>query len=725
MSIETYLELKARIADPEYMEWEELVVGIVNLYNQHEDTDYVQDLVLRLMERKEELSGSYKLIEHLIGELGLFPYLNEKVLGYRDKVRQSLFSAPDSMEKVFHVKQAEVFHRLMSGENVVLSAPTSFGKSLIIEAVIASKEFANIVIVVPTIALIDELKNKLNKYKDHYKIITQSTQLTVDRNVFIFTQERVLECKDLGLVDFFIIDEFYKLSPSGKDDYRCDRLNLAFHKLYQVCNRFYMLGPNIDGLSKGLQDSLKCQFIKYDNYKTVSTNEYYYDIESKGKDSDIDISRDRHLFDILKGIGQDQQTVIYCKSPQRANSLMEKILDYGILDRKLEGNLLSGWLKNTYHIDWSLAKAIEYGVACHHAKLPRSLGSIIVEWFNESKINILICTSTLIEGVNTNAKNIVIYDDCITRKTKLDSFTFNNISGRSGRMFEHFVGDVYILGRRPENELPLIDIPIVTQSDKASDSMLLQIFDELDESKKEKISRYMTQDVLPLSILKKHQGISPDKLLLFANDLLENCGGWNPRMTWSGAYPTDIQLNHLTEILWKYFNVSTLGGGCVRSAKHLRSRIRDVMNNVTDQKMIENEYTFRKKIDSSYRVDEAVQVVFAFKRNLISYNLPKIIYAINDIQKEIFPRFGYSVGDYTAFVVKLENFFELPSLTILEEFGIPFQVSKKIVNYSKLTEEDSVDDVIVKIKQSSNTHPVRNALTDFEKILLDRAVQYL
>ncbi|MFX8668623.1 DEAD/DEAH box helicase, partial [Acinetobacter baumannii] len=83
----------------------------------------------------------------------------------------------------------------MSGENVILSAPTSFGKSLIIEAIVSSLEFNNIVIVVPTIALMDELKRKLSKYNEYYKIITQINQQSSNNNIYIFTQERVLEYK--------------------------------------------------------------------------------------------------------------------------------------------------------------------------------------------------------------------------------------------------------------------------------------------------------------------------------------------------------------------------------------------------------------------------------------------------------------------------------------------------------------------------------------------------
>ena len=57
---------------------------------------------------------------------------------------------------VFHRVQAQVYWHLIDGENVILSAPTSFGKSLIIDALIASGKYRRIVLVVPTIAPIDE-----------------------------------------------------------------------------------------------------------------------------------------------------------------------------------------------------------------------------------------------------------------------------------------------------------------------------------------------------------------------------------------------------------------------------------------------------------------------------------------------------------------------------------------------------------------------------------------
>lgn len=725
MSQGKYSELRGYIDDPEYWNWEWLCIELINLHNLHEDNDFVQDLVLRLMERKEELSSSYKLIEHLVGELGLFPYLDEIGLGYKEKIRQILFSAPNSMNKVFHIKQAEVFHKLMSGENVALSAPTSFGKSLIIEAIVATYAFDNIVVVVPTIALIDELKKKLHKYSDNYKIVTQSNQKSAEKNLFIYTQERVIESDCINKVDFFVIDEFYKLAPSSDEDYRCDRLNLAFHKLHKHCQHFYMLGPNIEGISEGIEEILNCKLLKYDYFKTVSSNEYYYPINCFGTDKEKDIERDQHLATVLRDIGADEQTVIYCRSPKRANNLLARLLELDIT-RTGKSNLdLSAWLREMYHQDWNLAEGIKHGIACHHAKLPRSLGSLLVDLFNQSKINILICTSTLIEGVNTNAKNIIIYDDCLTKDQKLDTFTFNNISGRSGRMFKHYVGNVYIFGEKPQEELPFVDIPIVSQSENASDSVLLQISDELDAAGRNKIARYTKQTILPISLLNKHQGIPPERLLAFAEAFTDKCGKWHRLMKWTEAYPRKNQLDHLCMLMKEYFEVTRMGAGCIRSAKHLNRRIRDVMNQKSDKDMIIDEYNYRKSENQKYTVDDAVQVIFEFKRNLIGYNLPKIIFAINDIQKLIFERYDYVPGDYTSFAIHLESFFELPALSYLEEFGVPFHVSKKIMKDINLIEQDDVDDVIRKIKENRNLIEGNNLLSSFEYKILDRALRYV
>ncbi|EHM7712426.1 DEAD/DEAH box helicase, partial [Salmonella enterica subsp. enterica serovar Livingstone] len=690
---EWYQDSKNKLNDLSFAEWDNFLISLVNKFNEHTNESLVQDIVIRSLERRHEIPNSF-ILDHILGELGLFPYVDAKNNASKDKFRKAIFTTPQDETKIFHIRQAEVFHRIMSGENVILSAPTSFGKSLIIEALIASNEFNNIVIVVPTIALIDELKKKLFKYKDKYKIVTQISQQPSERNVFILTQERVLEYADLRTVDFFIIDEFYKLAPVGQNDERCVRLNLAFRELYSKCKRFYMLGPKINGLFSGIEEGLRCTFLKFDSYTTVATNEYYHTLKTTGNDAVVDIERDAVLKSILAKIGRNEQTVIYCKSPKRASSLMCRLLKTNLLSSDDTNDELATWLGDNFHSHWSLIDGVKHGIAYHHAQLPRAVGALIVDLFNDSKINILICTSTLIEGVNTNAKNIIIYDDCITRRKKLDMFTFNNISGRSGRMFEHFVGNVFIFGEKPQIELPCIDIPVVTQSENASESLLLHLGADVSDENKYRVKKFYEQNVIPLSLLLKHQGIDPNKLINFAEKLIEKCNVWNPLMCWDSIYPTSGQLLHLSNMLFEHFNISSMGGGTVRSASQLHRKLCDVINRVDDKDLILDDFRFWHGRDVTYTVDDAVQGVFSFKKNLVNYNLPKIIYAISDIQETIFKRFEYPYGDYKPFAATLENFYFPAAINSLEEFGIPNQIAKKIINNARINDMECIDEVI-------------------------------
>ncbi len=720
---EWYKQIKDNLNDRTFSDWDGFFSSLINEFNSHTNSHLVQDIVIRALERKEDIPNAF-ILDHLLAELGLFPYVDMENATNKDKIKQNLFTTPQDETKTFHVRQAEVFHRLMSGENIVLSAPTSFGKSLLIEALVASNEFNNIVIVVPTIALIDELKKKLFKYSNDYKVITQVTQKPNDRNIFIFTQERVLEYELFSSVDFFIIDEFYKLAPTKKNDERCDRLNLAFRTLYSKCNRFYMLGPRINGLATGITEELRCTFLKFDTYATVATNEFFYPLETQSKKDDVlDVERDEKLFKLLSDIGRKEQTVIYCKSPKRVSSLMSRLLESNLLEKDDRNDELAQWLSDNFHHDWSLIEGVKHGIAYHHAQLPRAVGALVVDLFNESKINILICTSTLIEGVNTNAKNIVVYDDCITRKTKLDMFTFNNIAGRSGRMFEHFVGNVYIFGEKPQIELPSIDMPVVTQSEKASESLLLQLGEDVTTENQDKVKKFYDQKVLPVQLLLRHQGIDPNRLIGFAEALIENCGAWNSKMVWDSTHPNAGQLRHLSEILFKYFNIGSMAGGTVRTNAQLYRKLIDIIKQVDDKELIKQDHLFWSKKNKGYSIDDSVQAVFSFKKNLVNYNLPKIIYAVSDIQEVIFKRFEYAHGDYRPFAAALEHFYLPVVISSLEEFGIPTQVARKVIANTHFENVDDVDDVLEKLANSNDGD--FSYLSNFEKVFMVKALSYM
>ena len=126
-------------------------------------------MVIRALEHYEAFRPLNGALDALAGQVGLFPYANPQKLNIAGQLayefHRPLDGELDDRDIVFHVEQGEVYRGLMDGESYVLSAPTSFGKSLIIDALLASGKFNNVVIIVPTIALIDETRRQLSRFR--------------------------------------------------------------------------------------------------------------------------------------------------------------------------------------------------------------------------------------------------------------------------------------------------------------------------------------------------------------------------------------------------------------------------------------------------------------------------------------------------------------------------------------------------------------------------------
>ena len=54
----------------------------------------------------------------------------------------------------------------------------------------------------------------------------------------------------------------------------------------------------------------------------------------------------------------------------------------------------------------------------------------------------LFCTSTIVEGVNTNAKTVVVYNNPSGKTNEGKKFLLLNINGRAGRYQHHFIGNI-------------------------------------------------------------------------------------------------------------------------------------------------------------------------------------------------------------------------------------------------------------------------------------------
>jgi hypothetical protein len=672
----TFDELKAAVATAESANEHTFDVladvgGLVARAQGEESVEMAQarEICIRMVEHRDALGGQAALLDAMLRRLGLFPYIDIEGAGVRDLLAIEAHRPLDLPDEdlIFHRVQAEVYRRLLDGENVVLSAPTSFGKSLVIDALIASGNYRNIVVVVPTIALIDETRRRLSRFSPEYKLITHVSQPLADRNLLLLTQERVLDLAELPDVDLFVIDEFYKLSPDrdgGLD--RTYLLNQAFQRLYRTGAQFYFLGPNIQALKAGIPDDFlgRLIFIRT-GVSTVALDEIH-----------VDVGEDAHaaLAELCSGL--DEPTLIYCQSPRSVRQVLAALIDgdvsapHASLDRAVE------WTSRAYHPDWSVCRGLAHGIGVHHGQLPRALAAFMVRAFKERRLRFLICTSSLIEGVNTPAKNVVVFDKKIGT-TDFDFFDYGNIRGRSGRMSVHHVGRVYLFHATPSEELPEVDIPALSQPDDVPSSLLLGLEpDEMSDRSRDRLQALLADARLSAEVLRASVGLDVERQLETATVIEQDLNTYAPLLRWTGI-PNRAQLEAAAGLIWTHLNAGRREHGAF-SASQLATRISMLRDSTDVGEMVGYQASTAFRITRGDKIDEIVEDVLDFLRFWASHTFPRLLIALDRIAGAVLARHGVATGDFTVFAAQVENLFLPVPIVALEEYGLPRIVAMKL-----------------------------------------------
>lgn len=680
-----------------------LAKGIARVVNGGNDA-LARELVIRALERRDVFAGLPGVLDSLIRSVGLFPYANPTSLGTAELLAYEYHRAEglslEGEDIIFHREQADVFRSLASGENLVLSAPTSFGKSLVVDALVAGGTYATIVIIVPTIALIDETRRRLSRFGDRYKVVTHGSQTRAERTIFVLTQERAVERDDLGPIDLLVIDEFYKLDPSEDDgDQRSATLNHAFYKLSRRASQIYLLGPNINEIPDGFGQRFDCRFKRTDFNTVVSE---LHRVPWKG-------DRSEAFLKLCRGL--DEPTLIYCKSKPQAQvvaTLLAKA-ELGVPDPMLDA--AADWAAQHYHPDWSFAEALRRGVGLHHGGIPRALAQQNVAFFNDRILRFLVCTSTLTEGVNTAAKNVIVYEGKVATK-KLNHFAFSNIRGRSGRMRQHFVGRVYIFDETPAEELDFVDIPAFTQGDDAPLSLLAQIEeDDLTLNSKARLSPVQGQRELSFETIRANSGIDPQAQIALARKIRLNARAWQHLLGWSG-YPTYDQLKLVCGLIFDAFVGKRRDG--ISSGSQLAFRLNrfrmvsgDIRAFIADVLANDNQVAGDP--------DAAVLAALEFQRSWAMFRFPKLLMALDRIQSEVLSSLRMKPGNYGKFASDLENGMMPPELVGLDEYGLPVQIGRKLAGALPLGQ--GLDAALAALRRL-NSGFVR--LSAYERMVLER-----
>ena len=736
--------------------------------NTHEMEENGRKIVVHVLDNWDKLpKDTYEMWTDLIELAGFYPYLEKEKskLNFNNlsaELRKELHLSKNIVSDrlvYFHEEQKYLKEIIFKKKNLIVSAPTSFGKSLLIEEIVASKLYKNIVIIQPTLALIDETRKKLKKYNQDYKIIVKTSQKPSENksNLFLLTSERVLEYNYFENVDFLIIDEFYKLSTS-RDDERADHLNNAFYKLLKNFNpQFYLLGPNIKNISDGFTEQYDAIFYRT-NYslidnKTIdiySIHKEIFDNSShhfkKGYD-EAKSYKEKILFELLFKL-RNEQSIIYCKSPAQIVKLASNFLSFLkekdiITSSKLP---IIEWIKINVNESWNLIEFLNYGIGVNNGAIPRHINSSIVNYFNDGELKYLFCTTTLIEGVNTSAKNMIIYDNSKGGSKEIDYFDNSNIKGSSGRMMIHYVGNIYDFNQPPAHKDIIVDIPFYEQSEdiKQFPAEIEIAIDDEDIKNPNTEQHIKIKSIEPeLRKIIKSNGLLVEGQLAIIEEIsdleksitikrknYEKTYTIYDLLKWSS--PEYDQLQYIFELCWKYLKKPTESLS-IYSARHLTFKVNSYVYNKNMSTLIEETHKnyinardeqseswhafYESKTDEEL-LNQAIQDSFQIFRHWYQYKVPKWLSVMNALQEYVCEKNNLIAGNYTRYASQLENDFIDEHLSIFLEYGIPKSAIDKIKIL--ISSDNSEDDVIRIVKEYANTND--NSLLAYERYKINESL---
>jgi hypothetical protein len=639
-----------------------------------------RELVIRALDAKERFINHLSILKAMVRKAGLYPYLSSEFakISIEEQYAIEIYRATYLPGFVYHSMQLKILKLLSEGRNVVLSAPTSMGKSAIVDSLIASDKYFRIVIVVPTIALIDETRRRIaHKFSSRYDVISHNSQELRDsrKTVFVLTQERVNERRDLKHIDLFVIDEFYKLAfKKNEADARTISLNICLSKLLLVSKQFYMIGPSVDEV-RGLNEFGRNYVFVPSAFNTVAVNVTEYNIPANDREAKL-----QALLKILRPAGRNspEQTIIYCRSPQAAAEIVESLIENDI-GSSVHSDY-TDWVDTHYSKTWAYSRAVRAGIGIHHGALPRAIQQYTIDLFNEKKLRVLICTATIIEGVNTNAETVVVFDNR-SGTGSIDRFTHNNIKGRAGRMNVHFVGNVHCLEKIPEDTIEgrIVDVPLGLQNSLTPPNLLAGIETEhVQEAAASTLSDYIASSHVPLSILKKHATYRVETL----RAVLEEVKG--------------LSNNELEQACSKKPSAAQLELMCnaLRIAEYRTLLHLNLHSQESDLKLKFSRYLFAEShqsylndiiiwIDSHYVTDisksTAMDRDLKIIRNIFGFAVPRTLSLLQDLVNHIIHERGLEFSAQFDYIrAKFENSHLPGAFSALEEMGIPVQTLSKI-----------------------------------------------
>lgn len=625
--------------------------------------------------------------------------------------------------------QKKLFKLFNQHKRLIVSAPTSFGKSRIIEEIIIHNDYVNIAIILPTIALLSETYIRFNSnifIKENYNLINSlglvDTINKHNKNIFILTPEKMdmlLDERPDLKIDFFVMDEIYKIQDD--EDRKCVFSN-CLYRLSKMKTDFYLIGPYFDDFSPNFREKTKSFFEKF-NSEIVQKDTYNIFDTSESSTYTLGGKKIKKLKDGKKNLRNillniDGQTLIYNYRKDYVENLTNDVLKI-INNKALDSDSdLIDYISENISSEWSLVKALKKGVAFHHGAVPRYIQTEIIDSFNNREIDIIVCTTTITEGVNTSAKNVILYSNVLGKKDKpLTGFEVKNIKGRAGRFRVHFIGRVFYFHETFENDKDVILVDYYDKDQLSSEELIQIDKEDLNNENlktRNSIEEELHRNKIPFSLIKQNKYIPIHKQIALIIFLREK--------------PIHLQLAHFTsnrpekeqldEIFYLtrefLFNERDLNDKSFPDWE-LRRLLKYYIYYSPSVKLL-----IDTQIGTEY-IDTKIRKAFKLITHYFEFSFPRYFRAFENIYNFVYNEYYNRIesgGISLKYIITLLEFgFVKENEIALKEAGLPNDIVKKVSG--KFSDCSSLEQVRIKYKLNPNTI---NNLTLFEQKMFKKYI---
>lgn len=393
---------------------------------------------------------------------------------------------------LFFVPKSQV---LFDGANLVYSAPTSAGKTLVSELLMIKtvlEQRRKSIFILPFISVVREKMLYLQE-------LLAPGGLTVEgffggysppcgfqaADIAVCTIEKansivnkLLEQQHIDQLGCIVVDEIHLISDASRGYI----LELLLAKILYACRRFghriqivtmSATLPNLDLLTRWLGAQFyRTDFRPVDLHEMIKIDSTIYDrhmqplrqLDAGPYATAALAARDQD------GVGQlcvetlleGCAVIVFCPSKDWCESLsthvagfiyaMGKCKSSGSIGARLRAVLdmaaideLKAQLRNSSAgLDAVLEKSVSYGCAFHHAGLTTDERDIVEAAFKVGTLKVLVATSTLSSGVNLPARRVLIRTPMFGGKV-MNALTYKQMIGRAGRTGKDTLGESILI----------------------------------------------------------------------------------------------------------------------------------------------------------------------------------------------------------------------------------------------------------------------------------------